>query len=136
MLPENLAYALTQVVHNFGAAILVGGTVFWLWPVPRQEYARPFAWIILGAWGAQILSGILFGATSFYYYGEAPDLSIVALGALVLKLCAAAAGFLLAAWQLARGRDWGWGWVTRAFQVQAALAGLALTGAAFLRWFS
>jgi hypothetical protein len=136
MQPENLAYALTQVVHNFGAATLVGGSVFWLWPLPRQEYARRFAWIILAAWCAQIASGIVFGLVSFYYYGETPDLSVVALAALVIKVCSAAAGFLLGAWYLARGRDWGWGQVNRLFQVQFGLATLALTAAAFLRWFS
>jgi hypothetical protein len=136
MQPENLAYALTQVIHNFGAALLVGGSVFWLWPLPRQEYARGFVWVILFAWGAQIVSGILFGVTSLYYYGETPDLSAVALTALVIKVCSAAAGFLLGAWHLARGKDWGWGQVKRLFQAQAGLAALALTAAAFLRWFS
>lgn len=136
MQPENLAYALTQVLHNFGAAVLIGGTVFWLWPTPRQEYARPFTWLILIAWSAQIISGILFGVTSFYYYGETPDLSVVAKAALILKVSSATAGFLLSAWYLARGNGWGLGKAKRAFQTQAALAVLALTGAAFLRWFS
>ena len=136
MLPENLAYALAQVVHNFGAAALVGGSVFWLWPLPRQEYARRFVWVILVAWGAQIASGILFGITSLYYYGETPDLSNVALAALVIKACSAATGFLLSVRYLARGKDWGWGQVKHLFQAQAGLAVLALTAAAFLRWFS
>jgi hypothetical protein len=134
--PENLAYALTQVVHNFGAAALIGASVFWLWPAPRRDHARTFAWAILAAWSAQIASGILFGLTSLYYYGETPDLSAVAMTALVIKVCSAAAGFLLGAWFLARGRDWSLGDVKRVFQTQFALAGLALTGAAFLRWFS
>ena len=136
MLPENLAYAFTQVVHNFGAAALVGGSAFWLWPVPRQEYARAFAWIILAAWSAQIASGIVFGLASFYYYGETPDLGVVALAALIIKIGAAAAGFLLGVWFLAAGKDWGLMKVGRTFQAQAVLAVLALTGAAFLRWFS
>ncbi len=136
MQPENLAYALTQVVHNFGAAALIGGTVFWLWPTPKQGHARAFAWIILAAWCAQVASGILFGLTSLHYYGETPDLSAVAMVALVIKVCSAAAGFLLGAWYLGRGRDWGWGQVKRLFQAEAGLAALALTAAAFLRWFS
>jgi hypothetical protein len=134
--PENLAYALIQVVHNLGAAALIGGTVFWLWPVPRLEYARAFAWIVVIAWGTQVASGILFGLTSLYYYGETPDLSAVAMAALMLKACSAAAGSLLGAWYLARGRDWGWEQINRLFQIQAGLAALALTAAAFLRWFS
>lgn len=136
MQAENLAYALTQVVHNFGAAALVGGTVFWLWPTPNQTHARAFAWIVLIAWGAQITSGILFGLTSLHYYGETPDLSAMAMTALVIKVCAAAAGFLLGAWYLVRGQEWGWGRVNRLFQAEFGLAALALTAAAFLRWFS
>lgn len=136
MQPENLAYALTQVLHNFGAAALIGGSVFWLWPVPQQEYARPFARLILAAWSAQIASGILFGLISLYYYGETPDLSAVAMTALVIKVCSAAAGVLLSAGYLARGKGWDMKKVKRAFLAQAALAVLALTAAAFLRWFS
>lgn len=136
MQPENLAYALTQVVHNFGAAALIGGTVFWLWPTPNQARARAFAWIVLVAWGAQLASGILFGLISLHYYGETPDLSAVAMTALLLKICSAAAGLLLGAWYLWRGQDWGGGPVKRLFQAEAGLAALALTAAAFLRWFS
>jgi len=133
---ENLAYALTQVVHNFGAAAVFGGAVFALWPASRLEDGRRFAWLILLAWGAQIVSGGLFGVTSFYYYGEMPDLSSVAMIALVVKVAAAITGFLLAAACLARGKEWGRAGVKRSFQGLAALAILALTAAAFLRWFS
>lgn len=136
MQPENLAYAITQVVHNFGAAALVGASFFWLWPAPRLDLARPFAWLILVAWSAQIASGIAFGATSFYFYGAFPDLSAVAMSALVIKVCSAAAGFLISTWYLARGMKWGLVQVKRLFQLQAGLAVLALMAAAFLRWFS
>jgi hypothetical protein len=133
---ENLAYALTQVVHNFGAVGVLGGAVFILWPAPRLEHARKIAWLILVAWGAQIASGGIFGAISLYYYGETPDLSAVALGALAVKVAAAAAGFLLAALYLVRGAEWSRGGVQRAFRSLAALGVIALTAAAFLRWFS
>jgi hypothetical protein len=133
---ENLAYALTQVVHNFGAVGVVGGAVFILWPAPRLEYARKIAWLILAAWGAQIASGGIFGAISLHYYGETPDLSAIALGALATKVAAAAAGFLLAALYLVHGAEWSRGSVQRTFQSLAALGVIALTAAAFLRWFS
>lgn len=136
MQPENLAYAIAQVVHNYGAAALVGASVFWLWPLPRQEYARVFAAILLAAWCAQIASGIAFGATSLYFYGATPDLGAIALAALVIKIVSAAAGSLFVAWYLLRGGEWGLARVRRTFRAQAALALLALTGAAFLRWFS
>jgi hypothetical protein len=136
VLPENLAYALTQVVHNFGAAAVLGGAIFVLWPVSRLEYGRTFGWLILGAWGAQIASGGLFGLTSLYFYGETPDLSGIAMIALAVKVAAATSGFLLAAVYLLRGQNWGRRSVMRAFKSLAALAAIALTAAAFLRWFS
>jgi len=136
VLPENLAYALTQVIHNFGAAAVVGGAVFILWPVSRLEYGRHFAWLILLAWGAQIASGALFGAVSLYYYGEPPDLSVIAMTALGVKVLAAMAGFLLAALYLVRGREWDRAGVKRTFRILLALGVTALTAAAFLRWFS
>ena len=133
---ENLVYALTQVVHNFGAVAVLGGAIFALWPAPRLEYGRTFAWLILVAWGAQIASGGTFGITSFYYYGETPDLSRVAMTALVVKVTSALAGLLLAALYLLRGREWGRAGMTRTFRGLAALGAVALTAAAFLRWFS
>jgi hypothetical protein len=133
---ENLAYALAQVVHNFGAVGVLGGAIFALWPSPRLEFARTFAWLILLAWGAQIASGGLFGATSLYYYGETPDLSSIAMAALAIKVAAAITGFLLAAVYLLRGRQWSRVSVKRIFRSLAALGAVALTAAAFLRWFS
>ena len=136
MWSENLAYALPQVVHNFGAAAVLGGAVFVLWPALRLQDGRTFAWLILVAWGAQIISGGLFGVTSLYYYGETPDLSRIAMTALGIKVAAAITGFLLAAFYLTRGKRWGSAGVKRSFQALAALAATALTAAAFLRWFS
>jgi hypothetical protein len=133
---ENLAYALIQVLHNFGATVIVGGAIFALWPNPRLEYGRAYAWLILIAWGAQMASGGLFGLTSLYYYGETPDLSNVARVALTIKVVAAISGFLLAAFYLRRGKGWDRVSVIRTFRSLAALGAVALTAAAFLRWFS
>jgi hypothetical protein len=133
---ENLAYALVQVAHNFGAAVVLGGAVFALWPVPRLEYGRTFARLILVGWATQIVSGGLFGVTSFYYYGETPDLSSIAMAALAIKVVAAITGFLLAALFLMRGGDWSRARVKSTFRSLATLAVVALTAAAFLRWFS
>lgn len=136
MSPENLVYALTQVVHNFGAVAVVGGAVSALWPASRLESARAFAWLILLAWTAQIISGVAFGLTSYHYYGETPDLSSVAMVALLIKIAAAFSGALLAAVFLLRGRNWRPDGVRHAFQGLAVLGAVALTAAAFLRWFS
>jgi len=136
MSPENLVYALTQVVHNLGAVAVAGGAAFALWPLQRPEYARTFAWLLLGAWAAQIVSGGVFGLTSLYYYGELPDLSGIAMAALALKVLAALFGLLLAVVYLLRGRAWPLPHVKYTFQGLTALGAVALTAAAFLRWFS
>ncbi len=133
---ENLAYALIQVVHNFGAAAVLSAAVFALWPAARLEDGRIFGWLILVAWGTQIASGGLFGFTSLHYYGEMPDLSRIAMIALAIKVMAALTAFLLAAVYLARGREWRRLGVLRTFRALAALGAVALTAAAFLRWFS
>lgn len=133
---ENLAYALAQVVHNFGAAAVLGGAVFVLWPESRLENGRTFGWLILVAWGAQIASGGTFGLISLYHYGETPDLSSIAMTALAVKVAAAITGFLLAAVYLNRGSQWDRVSVKRTFLSLAALGATALTAAAFLRWFS
>ncbi len=133
---ENLAYALIQVVHNLGAVAVVGGALSALWPRSRLEYARSYGWLLLAGWGTQIASGLAFGLTSLYYYGETPDLSPVALTALVVKIATAAGGFLLAAFYLARGGAWSPAGARRSFLALAALGIVALTAAAFLRWFA
>ena len=134
---RNLAYALVQVVHNFGAATVIGTAVASLWFV-RDNIAiqGKLALVMAVAWAVQLLSGAAFGATSYYYAGHFPDIHGVAIAALGIKLVCASAGFLLAAsyvkwgsvWP-ARGRFYTWCALT-------ALAVTALSSAAFLRWFS
>lgn len=136
MWAENLAYALAQVVHNFGAVGVVGGALFALWPARRLQHARAYAWLVLTAWGAQILSGTLFGVTSLYYYGETPDLSRVAFAALSVKVAAAVGGVMLTAFYLWGGRAWDEARSVQLFRGLVALGVVALTAAAFLRWFS
>ena len=135
MQPENLAYALIQVVHNFGAVAVLGGAACALGRAARPEAPRRLAWLILAGWSAQIVSGGLFGLTSLHYYGETPDLSRIAMTALAVKVAAAVLGWLLAAAYLMRRRQT-WGSTRRTFRALAALAVVALTAAAFLRWFS
>lgn len=133
---ENLAYAVVQVGHNFGAAAVVGGAIFALWPTLQAAHARALTWLILSGWTAQVATGVLFGAVSLRYYGQTPDLSAVAMTALAVKVSSAVAGLLLAAWYLSRGAQWTPPRVRANFRILAALGATALTAAAFLRWFS
>lgn len=135
--PQNLSYAIVQVVHNFGAVAIVGGTAFVLYmapqPVPLQ---RKFAWLVGFGWGTQALSGMVFGAISYHYYGKFPDIHSIAIAALVVKMLCAVLGLSTVALYL-RYAD---GWTDRrchlAWQMLFALGATALTAAAFLRWFS
>lgn len=134
---QNLAYALTQVAHNFGAAAVVGGAVLARWPV-RQDAAtlHPLAWLILSGWVLQGASGTAFGAISYAYYGQFPDIHGIAVAALALKVICAAVGFVLAAAYLRYGSSWTDERVEAAWHGLMALAATALAAAAFLRWFS
>jgi len=135
--PQNLAYALTQVAHNFGAVAVVGGALLGRWPLAALALVRrKLAWLILVGWCIQGLSGAGFGAISYVYYQQFPDLHDIALMALLLKMSCALVGIAVATaylryqgvWSLAR-QDWAWNGLI-------VLGMTALTAAAFLRWFA
>jgi hypothetical protein len=137
MSAENLAYAVVQIVHNFGAAAVVGGALAARWlAAPDVRRQRQLAWLVLAGWAAQAGSGALFGAISLHYYGQFPDLHGTAVAALRVKVACALAGFVIAALFLRRAARWGEGARRRAWNLLAALAVVALAAAAFLRWFS
>ena len=130
---QNLAYAIAQIVHNFGAVAVVGGAACAL---ARSDAGtqRKLAGLVLVAWLTQAVSGAAFGAISFYYYAKFPDIHGVAVAALIVKVVCAVFGFTLAMWQLlARHSE-----VSRRYSWLAlcGLGMLALGSAAVLRWFS
>jgi len=134
---ENVAYALMQVLHNFGAVTVVGGAVFALWapgqpPVREAQLAR----LLSLGWAVQIASGAGFGGVSYYYYGHLPDIHGVAVAALTTKIACAAAGLSLALLFQLRGARWNEAQRKLSWRALAVLAATALFAAAFLRWFS
>jgi hypothetical protein len=135
--PQNLAYALVQLVHNFGAVAVVGGAVAARWLArDAPDTQRQLAWLVLGGWLAQAASGASFGAISYYFYGQFPDIHAIARSALFIKLACAAGGILLAAGYLRYAAD---GLPARrcmVWTVLLVLAVTALSSAAFLRWFA
>ena len=133
---QNLGYALTQVVHNFGASAVIGGAVASLWLAPRPELERAIGWLVLSGWIAQMVSGAAFGAISFYYYGQFPDISAVATVALAIKIACAVSGFSLAAFYLLHASSRPEAWRRGIWLIMTILGTAALTAAAFLRWFS
>jgi hypothetical protein len=92
--------------------------------------------VVLTGWAAQAISGAAFGAVSYAYYGQFPDLHGIAVAALVTKMACAFAGFALAATYLRRHAAWTARRCRRAWNALLGLAATALIAAAFLRWFS
>lgn len=134
---QNLAYAIIQVAHNFGAVAVLGGALSALWPIPGQAGTqRALTWLVLGGWATQAASGAAFGAVSWLYYGQFPDIHGIAIAALVIKVACAMAGFAIAAVYLRSASAWSAQARQTTWRVLAVLAATALIMAAFLRWFS
>jgi hypothetical protein len=92
---ENVLYGGVQLVHNFGAAAVIGLPVAALRLEPAPSTLRKMAWLTLVAWLAQAASGAGFGTVSFLMEGELPQIHHVALGALCVKIGCAALGVAL-----------------------------------------
>lgn len=134
---ENLDYAIVQLVHNFGAAAVVGVAVFALYPAAQAApVQRNFARLVGLGWAAQVLSGIGFGAVSYYFYEQLPDLHGVAFTALLIKILCAAGSLGIVAIYLRQAADWTEGRRRAAWKLLIALGVTALAAAAFLRWFA
>lgn len=132
---QNLAYALTQVVHNFGAVVVVATPVYAI-AAGRPGPARGLLWAVLAGWGAQFASGALFGLVSWHFYGQLPDIHGIAVAALALKLLCATAAVALVAVSLRRRAAAAPERQRVPWRVLATLGATALAAAAFLRWFS
>jgi len=97
---------------------------------------RKFAWLVGFGWSTQALSGMAFGAISYYYYGSFPDIHGIAIAALAVKMLCTASGLLLVALYLRYAGNWPDQRHHNAWQILFTLGVIALTSAAFLRWFS
>jgi Trk-type K+ transport system membrane component len=134
---QDLSYALVQVVHNFGAASVVAAPLVALRFAKHQpENRRRLSWIVLFGWVAQGASGIGFGAVSYYNYAKFPDIHGIATVALVIKVVCAISALLLVLALLAKGSNWSEKAQHRAWHSLAGFGTIAITAAAFLRWFS
>ena len=128
---QNLIYALIQVIHNFGAAAIVGMGAYETWLVRGSPDPR-LASLLAIVWVLQASSGALFGIVTYYYDGQLPDIHGVAVDALLIKMICAVLGFVLAV----SYAKWGSGWSRFIWGTSFALGAVALSSAAFLRWFS
>ena len=132
---QNLAYAVAQVLHNFGAVAAVGGSLA-ATKIESADGRKKFAWLALAGWGAQAVSGAGFGLVSYYFYHQFPDIAGIAVVALGIKMLCTATGFLLVATYLFRGANWPERKGNAVLLPSVILAATALSAAAFLRWFS
>lgn len=134
---QNLGYALVQVAHNFGAVAVVSGAAFMSFMAPQPApLQRKFVWLVGYGWGTQVLSGMAFGAISYYYHGKFPDIHGIAIVALFVKMLCATSGLVTVALCLRYAEEWSDRQRLIAWQVLFTLGTIALTAAAILRWLS
>jgi len=134
---QNLIYALNQVIHNFGAAAIVGFATYGL--VRRTDriliQRAAFLGLVIG-WAAQGISGAIFGITSLSFYGSLPDIHGVAVDALIIKMICVVAGFIVAFIGYRKSTGEGQRAQFSLLLISFVLGATALSAAAFLRWFS
>ena len=147
---QNFIYALIQVIHNFGAVTVVATAALALWlsrdglGLRRDEglmrgnglVQSRLAWLMAMAWGIQVASGMLFGITTFWFEGHLPDIHGVAVAALFIKIFCAMAGFISAFSYVKLHESWTTEKQLLVWRASFALGVVALSSAAFLRWFS
>lgn len=134
---QNLIYALIQVIHNFGAATVVGTATAAIWLAHGNAgFRHRLSFVLALAWATQAVTGLLFGATTYYFDKSLPDIHGVAVDALVIKIVCALTGFILAVVYLKSNSGWSADKQNFAWRISLVLGVVALSSAAFLRWFS
>ena len=125
---QNLIYALIQVIHNLGAAMIVGLAATALW---QPDWRHRLAAWIAAAWALQGMSGLMFGITTYSYERHLPDIHGIAVDALTIKITCVILAIVLSLLLYAKkGLD------AQLWRILFVLGVVALAAAAFLRWFS
>jgi hypothetical protein len=135
---DSLVYALIQVIHNIGAVAIVGLSIYGLWTSRQAVELQRRVLILIGtAWLIQALSGPAFGIATYSFYGNWPDIHAIAIGALIIKIICLLLGlFLVVMLVVKRDRGNRHAIPVAVFAGQSALGIIALSAAAFLRWYS
>lgn len=136
---QNLIYALNQVIHNFGAVTAIGIASYGLIRQRPGQTAAPLRPLLLTlsiAWAVQGASGATFGIISLYFNGELPDIHGIAETALIIKIACVFIGLILALFGLWRSTDTAKHMPRITWPASLVLGAIALSAAAFLRWFS
>jgi len=132
---QNLSYAVVQVLHNFGAVATVGGSLSAI-RYRSVGTRKKLAVLVLTGWGGQAASGMAFGGISYYFYHRFPDISGIAADALIIKMVCATIGILLFVAYLLQRDHWSETRINVAWGTSSVLSVIALSAAAFLRWFA
>src|SRR2546428_11768445 len=131
----NLVYASVQILHNFGAVAVVGSpAAAWWFARDNQAAQGRLAWLLVIGWAAQGASGAGFGMTSYFLKGQLPEISGVAVIALVAKIACATCGFAVGILYLKTASRWSVATRLKVWQGMLALAGTEIAGGALLRW--
>lgn len=131
---ENILYAISQLIHNFGAVAVTALPLIALKFRLSGSQLRITYKLIGLAWVMQSASGAGFGLVSYYVVGSLPELHHIALSALVVKITCALISIVLVSCKLAG--------ILNQIKDKSLLVGLsglgitALSSAAILRWFS
>jgi hypothetical protein len=125
------------MVHNFGAVTLFSACITYILLGKKSSEDVPIKLlrIALIGWIIQGLSGTSFGLASYSFYHRFPQIGLIGVISLIIKIISTFTGFLLTAYFLMRGSD---SYKTKAilWYVILSLAATALSAAAILRWFS
>ena len=133
---ENLIYTWVQRVHNFGAVAVIDSPAATLSLSRQNQIVRSkLAWLMLLGWLAQGASGVGFALTSYTMKGALPEVTGIALGALVLKVECTFIGTVLKEFYLATRLRWSAAREHKMWQLMLLMTVSAITTAAFLRWY-
>lgn len=131
----NLVYAVIQLIHNLGAATIVAAPALaWHGELNEHAIVRRFSAVAALGWTTQIASGAGFGIASHYIKGQLPEIGGVALIALFIKVACAVGGLIIST-VILRTAGQGENVNSDLWIVMAALGVIALSAAAFLRWY-
>ena len=132
---ENLTYTIVQILHNFGAVTVFGSPIAGWWLERKNFAVHRLTLLALLGWMAQGATGIGFALTSYTFKGAIPEVTGIALGALLIKVFSTLIGFVAAILIFRKGRQWKSQSRIRIWQSMLFLAFSAMTAAGFLRWY-
>ena len=142
-------YSCVQLVHNIGAAAVVGSPAIAWWltrasrkpeglfgsPLAIVSVLHKLAWFTVIAWMTQVLSWVGFAATTYYLKHGLPELTDVGLMALGIKITCAIISIAFVFYYLKASSHRSVQTKAKVWQLLFMLGLAALISAAFLRWY-